>query len=187
MSKVFLDHFDKWMTQKVIATIAAAFGLIAAAFGWWNWIEPVTGVVTLALAGATWWQTRRAREAVYADNGDGTWVVAIQVGRPITEAVMKQFKQLDCLVDVADVLGGQTTLSLPEHYEALARAVYSALCQGQGKNIHLVLSGPVALSFLAGQLVGLHHFQVTVYQFGAATGGYEPMPRPTRDWLQHRG
>lgn len=176
---------DRALSPAVMLAMGLLLGLISAVFGLWNWIEPLTGVCTMALAAATWWQTRRAREAAYADNGDGSWVVAVQVGRPVAEAVRKQFGQLDCLIDVRQVLGTDT-LSLPEHYESLARAVYSALCAGQGKNIHLVLSGPVALSFVIGQMVGLFHFQLTVYQFAPSTGGYEPMPRPNRAWLDHR-
>lgn len=165
---------------------ATLLSLLVILTGAWEWLEPLTGVLTLAAAGVAVVQTTKARQAAYADNGEGSWIVALQVGRPIKEAVEKQFKQLDVLIDVQTVLGGEHTLSLPEHYEALARAVYSALCAGQGKNIHLVLSGPVALSFLVGQMAGLFHFQLTVYQFDSSTGGYAPMPKPTRAWLQHR-
>lgn len=170
----------------VWAPLAIFLALVTILTGAWNWIEPLTGILTLAAAGVAVIQTRKARQAVYADNGDGSWVVALQVGRPIAEAVNKQFGQLDVLVDVQQVLGGEHTLSLPEHYETLARAVYTALCAGQGKNIHLVLSGPVALSCLVGQLAGLFHFQLTVYQFDPSAGNYRAMPRPTRAWLEHR-
>lgn len=176
---------DKFFSFKVMVTTGILLGVLAAIFGWWNFIEPATGVATLAIAATTWWQTRRARQAVYADNGDGSWVVALQVGRPILEAVKKEFGQCDVLVDVKEVLG-ENTLSLPEHYEKLAREVYKALCAGQSKNIHLIISGPVALNFLVGQMVGLFHFQVTVYQYDPASSSYKPMPRPTRDWLEHR-
>lgn len=176
---------DRTLSPAIMLAMGLLLGLCSAIFGWWNWIEPVTGVTTMALATATWWQTRRSQEAVYSDNGDGSWVVALQVGRPVSEAVKKQFGQLDVLVDVGQIIGTHT-LSLPEHYEALARAVYQAAVAGQGKNIHVVLSGPVALSFVIGQMVGLFHFQITVYQFTPSTGGYEPMPRPTRAWLDHR-
>lgn len=170
------------------ATLVVAFvvlGFAAALSGGWSYAEPVIGFATLGFATATWLQTRRAAKAVYDDNGDGSWVVALEVGRPVSEAVKKQFGQLDCLVSCQEVVG-VNTLALPEHYELLCKAVYAAIAQGQGKNIHLVLSGPVAVSFLVGQLVGLMHFQLTVYQFSPSTGSYEPMPRPTRDWLEHR-
>lgn len=181
-NKKILDWIFRPTTLLIVSTVV---GILAAITGGWNFIEPVLGFATLALAGATWWQTRRAKEAVYTDNGDGSWVIGLQVGRPVSEAVKKQFGQLDCLIDVKEVVGDHT-LALPEHYEAVARAVYAAVAAGQGKNVHLVLSGPVALSFLIGQCVGLFHFQITVYQFAPSSGSYEPMPRPTRAWLEHR-
>lgn len=185
MSKRAKRFFDPLVTIRGMIAAGIVIGLLVATLDLWDWIEPVTGLATLGVAIAIWWQTRRAKEAVYADRGEGSWVVALQVGRPVSEAVKKQFDRLDVLVDVKATVG-TSTLALPEHYERMTRAVYAALCAGQGKNIHLVLSGPVALSCLIGQLVGLFHFQVTVYQFSPATGTYEPMPRPTRDWLEHR-
>lgn len=179
------QRLDRILSPAIMLGIGLMLGVFSAIFGLWNYIEPITGVATMALAAATWWQTRRAQDAVYSDNGDGSWVVALQVGRPVSEAVKKQFGQLDVLVDVQQIVGTHT-LSLPEHYELLARAVYRATCAGQGKNVHVVLSGPVALSFVIGQMVGLFHFQITVYQYAPSTGSYEPMPRPTRAWLNHR-
>lgn len=176
---------DRFFSGRVMAFFGFILGILAWKCGWWDAIEPVSGLLSFALLAATWWQTRRAEQATYADNGDGSWVVALQVGRPVSEAVKKQFGRLDALVDVQGVINTHT-LSLPEHYEAIAKAVYAALCAGQGKNIHLVLSGPVALSCLVGQLAGLFHFQLTVYQFAPSTGSYEAMPRPTRAWLEHR-
>lgn len=185
MSKLIKRGADRLLTPAAMLVLGVVLGLVAAALGWWDWLEPVAGLATLATAAATWWQTRKAREAVYADNGDGSWVVALQVGRPVSEAVKKQFGQLDVLVDVQGIIGTHT-LALPEHYEALAKEMYKACCVGQGKNIHIVLSGPVALSFLVGQMVGMFHFQLTVHQFNPSKGSYEPMPRPTRAWLEHR-
>lgn len=176
---------DRIFSFKVMLILGVLLGILTALFGGWDFIEPVTGVATLSIAATTWWQTRKAVAATYADNGDGSWVVALQVGRPVSEAVKKKFGQMDVLVDVQAV-AGVDTLALPEHYETVARAVYKAICAGQGKNIHLVLSGPVAVSFLIGQLVGVLKFQLTVYQFSPSTGGYEPMPQPTMAWLQHR-
>ncbi len=176
---------DRFFSVRVMFCLSLILGFIAIARNWWDVIEPISGLITFGIAAATWWQTRRAEQATYADNGDGSWVVALQVGRPVSEAVKKQFGQLDALIDVTTVIGTHT-LSLPEHYEAIAKAVYTALCAGQGKNIHLVLSGPVALSCLVGQLAGLFHFQLTIYQFSPSTGSYEAMPKPTRAWLEHR-
>ncbi len=174
-----------FFNAKVLSVVGSVFIALTLIFGWWDIIEPVTGVATLLVAASTWWQTRKALAATYADNGDGSWIIALQVGRPVSEAVNKKFGHIDALVDVRAVTGVDT-LCLPEHYEALTRAVYAAICAGQGKNIHLILSGPVALSFLVGQVVGVLKFQLTVYQFNPSAGGYEPMPKPTRAWLDHR-
>lgn len=180
-----IDNFFHANIAIIMVVIGLAAGATVARLGWWDWVEPTLGFITFAVAAATWLQTRRARQRVYADLGEGDYVVALQVGRPVSEAVKKQFGRLDKLVEVGTVLGGETTLSLPVHYEQIARAVYRAITAGQGRNIHLVLSGPVALSALIGQLVGLMHFQLTVYQFAPSSGTYEPVPRPTRDWLEH--
>ncbi len=181
-----MKNIEKMISPKVMLVVGLILGVLCAITGAWNYVEPMTGIATLAVAGAIWFQTRKAAKAVYADNGDGSWVVALEVGRPVSEAVKKQFGQLDAYIKCEEVIKGNT-LVLPEHYEALTKAVYAAVCQGQGKNIHLVMSGPIALSVLVGQLVGLMHFQITVYQYVPSSGTYEPVPRPTRDWLEHRG
>ncbi len=176
---------EKILSVRVMLVSGLIIGVLCALTGAWNYVEPMTGIATLAVAGAVWFQTRKAAKAVYADNGDGSWVVALEVGRPVSEAVKKQFGQLDCFIKCEEIIKGHT-LVLPEHYEALTKAVYAAVCQGQGKNIHLIMSGPIALSVLVGQLIGLMHFQITVYQYTPSSGTYEAMPRPTRDWLEHR-
>lgn len=61
----------------VWAPFAILLALVTIVTGAWNWLEPFTGVLTLAAAAVAVIQTRRARQAVYADNGDGSWVVAL--------------------------------------------------------------------------------------------------------------
>ncbi len=173
-------------TKGVMVIVFVVIGLVCVFTNAWNWAEPIIGFATLGLTAGTWFQTRRAVKAVYADNGDGSWVVALEVGRPVSEAVKKQFGQMDCLV-TSQVVLGSNLLALPEHYETLAKAVYIALCQGQNKSIHLCLSGPVALAAIIGQMIGVMNFKVTVYQFSPSSGSYEPVPRPTMSWLEHRG
>ena len=93
MKKVVLKklrHPKVWLVG-----VFLLLGVLCAFTSAWNWVEPVIGFLTLGLAAATWIQTRRAAKAVYADNGDGSWVVALEVGRPVSEAVKKQFGQLD--------------------------------------------------------------------------------------------
>lgn len=180
----------KKMNGFLIPAVALAAGVVVgvvlAAFGLWqNYADPVLTGATLALAGLAWWQTRKAREATYRGSGTQQWVVALEVGRPVSEAVKAQFGQIDCLVRPEQVIGGNT-LATPEDYRRMVEAVYSAVCAGQTARVKLVLSGPVALSCLIGQLLGLHHFDVEVFQWDPASSGYKAVPSPTRDWLDHR-
>ncbi len=182
-----MSKFEKRLVSPVVlVAIGIIFGVLSALTGGWNFVEPVTGLATLALAGGAWWQTRKARQAVYAGNGDGLHVVALEIGRPVSEAVKAHFGQLDCLVRAETVIGGNT-LATPDDYRRLASAMYAAVCAGQRERIKLVLSGPVALSCLVGQLVGMHHFDIEVYQYDPMLKGYAAVPSPTRDWLEHRG
>lgn len=168
--------------KRIFIPIGLILGGIIAYFGGWDLLEPVIGLATVSLSIATYLQTQKAKKAAYKDNGDGKWVVAFQVGRPVAEAVNKQFGQLDALINVVDVIGSNTIVS-DSDYSKLAKAVYKAAMEGQGKNVHLVMSGPVGLSFLVGQLVGLHHINITVYQFDMASGSYQALPKASRDML----
>jgi hypothetical protein len=58
-------------------------------------------------------------------------------------------------------------------YKAVAK-----VAQG-GNEVHLVLSGPLGLAFSIGQLIGLSHYKVVVYQFSA--GKYRMVPPVTRE------
>jgi len=173
------------MSARALVLVGVLAGLVFAIFGWWNWLEPVIGIGTLTLAGAAWWQTRKAKTAYYSvsDNGDEKWVVALEVGRPISEAVNDSFGHMDVLVRVQDVIGSSVLLT-DEHYEKVARAVYSACAICQNRPIDLIVSGPNGLVFLVGQMLGLDRFRVSVFQY--YNGEYQRLPRPTRDWLEHR-
>lgn len=146
----------------------------------WGLIEPLVGMATMAAAGATWLRIRREKSRRINGKGGGEAIVALQIGRPIAQAVAEHFgRPADELV-VFD-----RALESDRDYRELAMAVYAAMCKHQSKRVHLVLSGPVGLNFLVGQLVGLHHFHVQVYQFDPSGGGYIPLPQPDRSWLRH--
>lgn len=146
----------------------------------WGVAEPVIGISTLVVAARLWLllRVKRMKKASTA----GKAVIALQVGRPVTEAVKAQFGQLDILVDVEVVLG-KPTLETESDYKKVASSVYSAIAANQGKEIKLVLSGPVGLQFLIGQLVGLHHFNVVVHQYDGKASAYAALPEPDRSWL----
>lgn len=169
----------------MMVAIGVILGLLAWLVDGWNLIEPTTGLATLLFAASAWYQTRKAKEAYYEDctNADGRHVVALEVGRPISEAVKDKFGHCDILVRVQEVIGS-SVLTSNEDYEKVARAVYSACARCQNQPIDLIVSGPNGLLLIVGQMLGLDRFRVKVWQY--YNGTYQEVPRPTRDWLEHR-
>ncbi len=166
----------------LVIFVASVVGLLVGKLGLWNILEPMVGIATLAVAGYAWFQLQVAKKKKYANQGGDDFVIALQVGRPIAEAVKAHFGELDALIEVQAVLG-KPVLETNEDYRRLASEVYKAMAQNQNCKIKLVLSGPVGLSFLIGQLVGLHHFDVEVFQYDPTSKGYQALPVPGRDWL----
>lgn len=172
--------------------LIVVIALLVAQFGYWNYLEPVIAFLTLAFAGWAWWQTRRVELAKFKKS-KGRHIVAVEIGRPVSEAIKNHFGDPDdsqnpyefTVIEVESLLG-KTKLEHGEDYRRTARRVYREIARNQHKEIHLVLSGPVGLSFIIGQMVGLHHFNITVYQFDPETG-YISLPKPQRDWLGFRG
>ncbi|WP_029523586.1 SAVED domain-containing protein [Persephonella sp. KM09-Lau-8] len=152
----------------------------------WGYTEPLIGY-SAAIAGLYYFVvTYYKKNKKYKNKSEnGRVYVALQVGRPVSEAVKKFFNTNDLvLVDVEAVLG-KTTLETDKDYKKLANAVYRELAKNQDKEIHLVLSGPVGLNFLIGQITGLNHFDVHIYQFDPVSKGYMELPQPDRTWLKH--
>ena len=151
----------------------------------WDYTEPLIGysavIAALYYTVTTYYKKRKK----YKKSQNGKAYVALQVGRPVSEAVKRFFQTEDLLlVDVEAVLG-KTTLENDKDYKKLANAVYRELAKNQDKEIHLVLSGPVGLNFLIGQITGLNHFDVNIYQFDPVSKGYMELPQPDRTWLKH--
>ena len=151
----------------------------------WAIAEPLLALVSLAITVKIWSQTKIAKKKKYANEGGKDYIIALQVGRPVSEAVKAYFGELDTLIDVNLVLG-RPMLVTDEDYKKLATEVYSAIAQNQNCKIKLVLSGPIGLSALIGMLIGLHHFNVEIYQFDPQEG-YKKLPEPDRSWLNHNG
>ena len=184
--KAFMNRLvDFIFRPEVMVVFGLLTGVTVAIIGGWDYIEPAIGIATLSFAAAGWFQTRRAKKAYYrvSDNYDDNWIVALEVGRPISEAAKDRFGHVDVLVRVQDVIGG-TVLTSNEHYQKVAQTVYSACAQCQNRPIDLIISGPNGLSVILGQMLGMDRFRVQVYQY--YNGEYQPVPRPTRDWLEHR-
>ena len=118
------------------------------------------------------------------NKGSKKFIVALQIGRPGAEAAKRHFGELDDLIDVNSVLG-KDSLENKNDYKKIVKEVYKALAQNQNAEIHLVISGPVGLNFLLGQVIGLSHFDVVIYQYDQIKKGYTELPSPERSWLKY--
>ena len=185
MSKKTFSFFDKIITQRNLIFLGLVASLIVTTFDYWDFLEPVIGIMTLSFVGSSWWANQKAKRAYYEDNSnsDDRHVVALEVGRPVSEAVKSQFGHLDVLVRVEDVIG-TTVLVTDDHYRQVSQSVYSACARNQNRPIDLIVSGPNALVFLVGQMVGMDRFKIRVWQY--YNGEYQSVPMVARDWLNHR-
>ena len=149
---------------------------------WAEWGELT--LTTFALVAATYWwlAVKEKSERRYRSAG-GRAVIVLQVGRPVLEAVKKftNFEDIK-LVDIEAVLG-KKQLDTAADYKKLATEVYRELVAHQNATIDLFISGPVGLNLVIGQLIGLHHFDLRVYQFQTGETPYMLIPEPDRSWL----
>ncbi|MDQ7060893.1 MAG: SAVED domain-containing protein [Sulfurimonas sp.] len=150
----------------------------------WDITEPIVGFLGIIFVLWYWLSTAWAKRKKYLNKGSKKFIIALQVGRPVAEAVKKHFGELDALIEVKSLLG-KDTLENDSDYKKIIKEVYKALAQNQNAEIHLVVSGPVGLNFLIGQLVGLSHFDVTIYQYDAISKSYKKLPMPKRSWLNY--
>ena len=101
-------------------------------------------------------------------------IIVAEIGRPILQDVKEQLGEPAAVISYQrPVLESEIPMIAGEVYRAVARAASG------GHEVHIVLSGPLGLAFEVGQLVGLSHFKVVVYQFSA--GRYRPVPPVTRE------
>jgi len=102
-------------------------------------------------------------------------IVILEVGRPIADDVVNQFGQEPFAVisRPRPILEAEYPQILKEAYKAIKEAARG------GEEVILVLSGPLALAFQLGQLIGLSHFKIRVYQF--SMGRYREVPPVTRE------
>lgn len=150
----------------------------------WDIAEPIVGFSAVGIGLWYWASTIIAKRKKYKNKGSKKFIIAVQVGRPVSEAVKKHFGELDVLINVNSLLG-KDTLENDKDYKVVSNEVYKALAQNQNSEIHIVISGPVGLNFMLGQLVGLSHFDVILYQYDNIKKGYKQLPTPDRTWLKH--
>ena len=100
-------------------------------------------------------------------------LLILSIGRDIVQSAEKQIgKQADAVIKVAELP--------PEDYPQLRQRVYQYFKEWQGDSIELILSGPVAFAFTLGQLTGLNHFDITVFQYDSSHRVYQVVPMPSR-------
>jgi hypothetical protein len=103
-----------------------------------------------------------------------TRIVVVEIGRPVVEDVKSQLGQpIEVISYTRPILEAEIPKIAGEVYKAISKVASG------GHEVHLVLSGPLGLAFEVGQLVGLSHFKVVIYQFSA--GRYRPVPPVTRE------
>lgn len=152
---------------------------------YWDITEPIVGFSGVGFVLWYWISTNIAKRKKYKNKGSKKFIVALQVGRPVSEAVKKEFGELDALIDVKSILG-KDTLENDLDYKKIVKEIYKAIAQNQNAEIHLVVSGPVGLNLLIGQLIGISHFDVITYQYDSIKKGYTQLPIPDRTWLINR-
>jgi len=104
----------------------------------------------------------------------GKRVVVLEVGRPVVDDVKAQ------LGEPSEVISYPRPILEIEYPEILKKTYNAIRRQAQGGNeVILVLSGTLALAFQLGQLVGLSHYKVRVYQFSG--GRYREVPPVSRE------
>jgi hypothetical protein len=101
-------------------------------------------------------------------------IIVVEIGRPILQDVKMQLGEPEAIISYQrPILESEIPIIAGEVYKAVAKAA------GGGHEVHLVLSGPLGLAFEVGQLIGLSHYKVILYQFSA--GRYRPVPPVTRE------
>jgi hypothetical protein len=101
-------------------------------------------------------------------------IIVLEIGRPVTDDVKMQIGEPTEIISYPRPI-------LEDEIPIIAGQVYKAIKKHAtgGNIIKLVLSGPLGLAFSIGQLIGLSHFKIIVYQFTA--GRYKPVPPVSRE------
>jgi len=101
-------------------------------------------------------------------------LLVVEIGRPIVDDVINQVGKPDKVISIQRPI-------LEAEIPKIAGEVYKAIRElaSGGNIVKLILSGPLALAFQVGQLVGLSHFKIQVYHFSG--GRYKPVPSVSRE------
>jgi hypothetical protein len=111
-------------------------------------------------------------------------IVILEIGRPIQADVIAFLKNQGFDPGKLKIKIVSVPRAIIEaEYPYIWKLAYDCIRElgSEGKEVWLFLSGPLGLAFGLGQIVGLQHWKVIVYQFSA--GSYRPVPVPTREIL----
>ena len=88
-------------------------------------------------------------------------LVVLEIGRPIVDSVTTQLGEPDIVIQ------RKAAIDIEKEAHQIAAELYKsiAVIQRFAKEIILVLSGPLAIAFLVGQLVGLNKFNIKIAQW----------------------
>ena len=140
--------------------------------------EIVGEIVKLAVSPALKRLFNKRNERLKAPKGKEP-IVVIEVGRPIVADAQEQFGEERVVAAISAV----RTLQ-PEEFPKFAAEAYKALVQVARRvkgRVHIILSGPVSMNFQLGQLVGLSHLDIQIWQWFA--GEYKPIPPVKREMM----
>jgi len=100
-------------------------------------------------------------------------LLILSIGRDIVTGAESQLGRK------ADAIVRRTAVD-PADFPEIRREVYTLLKQWQGGSITLILSGPLALAFTLGQLIGLNHFDIRLLHYNADQHCYQQVNAPGR-------
>ena len=101
-------------------------------------------------------------------------LLIFSLGRDIAASAEKVFgRSADAIIKMSSVT--------MRDYPVLRKQAYVYLKEWQLEQIDIVFSGPLAFAFTFGQIVGINHFDVTVFQYDAENRIYLETPKPTRE------
>ena len=101
-------------------------------------------------------------------------LIILEIWRPINKQAEQFFdKKADNIISYPEI----TTKDYPK----IVKEFYHSLSQNDEN--YIILSWPVSLNFQIGQVVGLNHFKVKLFQWNAEKQSYEELENVWRNVL----
>jgi len=100
----------------------------------------------------------------------------LEVGRPVRSDVESQIGKVDDFISIPRAISEvEIPKIVSDAYKKIAKLAST------GDEVAVVLSGPLALAFELGQVIGIGHYKIVVYQYSG--GKYVKVPPITREML----